>query len=165
MPESRRKTGGILLAGFLICGAVTFFVGKMLYIDWQDRLQAEPVPGTVLTRALKEVNDGPVGATRPQPVVTYRYTHAGTTYTNDDLTPFPRRYESPSRVRELLSSYPPGKEVTVYVPPRRPKESFLVRKGPGVWMLAFFGTFLLITLACTKGLFDAIRGSQPSTER
>ncbi len=165
MLKSRLKTGGVLLVGLLLCGTVTVFVGKMLYIDWQDRRQADPVPGTVLNRALEQVNDGPVGATRPQPVVTYRYTHAGTTYTNDDLTPSPRRYESPSRVRELLGAYPPGKEVTVYVPPHRPKESFLVRKGPGVWMLAFFGTFLLVTLACTKGLFDAIRDAQPSPER
>lgn len=94
--------------------------------------------------------------------MTYRYTYEGTTHTNNELTPSPRHYQSETRVKELLAKYPPGKEVTVYVLPDRPGESFLITEGFSLWLLAWAGFSPLIALASLKGLVDAIRGVEPT---
>lgn len=54
MKKSRLKKGAICFF-FLVCGVATVLAGRELYKGQKEKLQAESVSGTVVSRAFEEV--------------------------------------------------------------------------------------------------------------
>jgi len=123
----------------MACGAYYLAIYQPTQ-TWQD---TESVQGTVeSTDVVRES-----GENGPQfvPVVTYRYSYEGETYTNDDysLVGGPAG-ETPGQAREALEPYSAGESMTVHVVSSRPSESYLERGSTGAFMYGIVGFLALM---------------------
>jgi len=108
----------------------------------------EPVPGEVVETEIRVMSGGGqftgAGSGRRGtylPVITYRYTHAGQTYTRDQRR-FGDFYGPERRARAIVHRYTPGQSVTVYVDPADPGRTVLERDLS--WGLALLPLIALV---------------------
>ncbi len=81
-----------------------------------------------------------------RPLVTYRYTVNGQTYTQRNLdVNGSSEYRKQSSVQAVIEKYAPGREVTVYYNPNDPSDAMLEPGSDGTSVLLFFvlGVFML----------------------
>ncbi len=109
----------------------------------QTMQRAEPVDGVVTsTEVASQSTDN---GNQYYPVVTYEYQFDGQTYTNDDYSLVGGAPAgSPGRAEEFLEDYTAGQQVTVYVVPGNPSNSFLRRGSAGLTIYAVVGALGLL---------------------
>lgn len=85
----------------------------------------------------------------------YRYTYQGTTYNSTNVCPSTLTggtcYGAPENV---VDRYPEGKNVTAYVDPTEPTNSYLIERGTPYWLFVLTGGSALFSLLILRDLLS-----------
>ena len=116
-----------------LLGLTAMTAAGVFYVDQASAVEgAESTTGEVLSTDVRVEDIDTGGSTDgPEhfPVVRYRYTYGGETYTSENV--FPGRGSvavEPDRAERIAERYAGAENVTVYVQPDDPAQSFLIEE-------------------------------------
>lgn len=125
-----KKWVGVLIV-LLIIGVFAVGFGVLPSLDHNIAVQeSQETTGTVQALDI-DVNEDDDGDETYRPVVTYRYTVGGETYTTDNVFPgrFNRYKDSRSWAEGIISSYTVGQEIPVYYRGYNPSQAYIRNEG------------------------------------
>jgi hypothetical protein len=111
-----------------------------------DVQEHEPTEATVVSTDIIVTEDDD-GDESYEPVVEYRYTVDGETYTSENVFPgsFSRSFGSRSTATDVTSQYASGDQVTIYYSPRNNGAAYLTNNGmPGTWWIGAIGAVVAL---------------------
>lgn len=119
----------------LALGGFTIYMALQVSAELKTKRAWPTVPGAILERKVGES----MGKGRNYiPVVVYRYTVAGTTYTHDQVYMIRRTGLLADKARELVDGFPDP--VPVRYNPQDPQDAFLILNPSGTkWLMAVAG--------------------------
>lgn len=141
----------------MILGGVITIAGVAIFWNSWDQARWQPLSGTVIDSVIKRVNEhtaGEIGHREYWKVsIHYTYTVAGKTYVSNTYSSSPpkssaRNNTPPSpELERLLTEYPPGRQVNVFVAPGNPERALLVPTRTPVWLPLAAGIAVLAITA------------------
>lgn len=144
--QATRKQGALVYFGaacFLVFGLLFAGFGANKLLDARASRLWLSAPAEILSATLETGgSSGGRGTAIRTPLITYRYTVAGQTYTGDRAA-FVYRSNSAGH---YLQRFPAGKRTAAYYDPQDPARSVLVRDGYGrLWIFVAFGSVFAVT--------------------
>jgi hypothetical protein len=139
----------------MIIGTIISIAGILIFFDSWQQTHFQRISGTVLeSNILVQVSRAPreIGSRQSWVIsVKYQYEIGGKLYTSDFYSSSPPSsawHDSNSKpspeLESLLSQYPRGKQIDVYVSASNPNHSVLDRSVIPQWKPLFVGLFVLI---------------------
>lgn len=140
-------SGAFILIIFLLIGGGLAFWGWNILQEARASASWPTVDGTVLTSSVEHRTDGE-GDDIYSPLVVYRYTVNGRTFTNDTIKQLREAYDSRREAEGITSAYPVGIKVNVHYDPDQPERSVLeAGVSAGSYLVLSIGViFVVLTL-------------------
>jgi len=142
-------------------------IGGGVYSDYpkyEQRTQSIAVDAEVQSSEFSSYNGGPSAEDQESHSVSivYTYRYDGQAYESDSV--FPGGVNSVSsgiRAEEIAEKYAAGDQITAYVLPSEPEQSYLLEKGHNYWNYLFYIVGALMTFAGLRHIVRTVRGNTP----
>jgi len=134
------------------------------YPKYEQRTQSVAVDATVQSSEFTSYDGGadPEDQDSHSVTIVYTYTYDGQAYESDSVFPGGlNSVSSGSKAEEIAGNYAAGDQITAYVLPSNPEQSYLLEKGHNYWNYLFYVIGALMIFAGLRHTVRTIRGNTP----
>lgn len=158
MNQQLRGAIFMLLVGTAIVGGG----GYVLYTDYQETNQAEPVDAEVLSTDWYSGSAPGEQSESHSVTVEYVYEYDGQEYESDVVfSGGENSVSSRNAAKETAAEYSAGDQVTAYALPSDPEQAYLIERGPSMWEYGILGFGAFLVFGSVLNLVKQIRGTAP----
>jgi Protein of unknown function (DUF3592) len=147
-----------LIFGLIFSAAGVFLLIRTYRVSKHLRCEATWIlsPGSVVRSEIRSTLE------TYSPKITYEYTYGGVKRIGDKLRSELLQYNWKSPSQRLISRYPVGKMVTVYVNPDDPNETVLEPGGdPAAFRIVICSSYLITAIGCLVSAYGLWQWNRP----